>query len=352
MVWYTISMNPIKSTAKDIFVYLGIFITLVDSVYNIIQIVFSAIDIKWKDVATLATNYDIYNDSVRFAVASLLVMYPLYVLFSFLASKEITLHPAKKEVLTRKIFVYSALFVTTLTLAGTLISIIYTYLGGDLSIRFGMKALFIVVLSSVIGGYYYYNLKRDYTKDNKVPLTVALVTSLFVLALVIWSITIIGTPSEVRKMKIDSTRLEHLSNIQQQILYTFQTKGTLPTTIIEMQNALQGFVVPVDPVTGVNYEYTIVQQGRVGYDDYTRTKVLITPAKFVLCATFDTKRFYNQNGIKVTNATDIGGTGLETKATYQAYYMGDTTPFWNHDATRTCFTRTITPDMYIGGKGM
>lgn len=356
-------MQDTKSTIKDIFVYLGIFITLIVSVYHIIRIVFSAIDIKWKDLATVAYNYDIYNDSVRFAVASLLVLYPLYVLFSWLAAKDIMSNPMKKELRLRKAFIYSALFVTACTLIGTLISIIYTFLGGDLSIRFGLKAVFIIFLSAVIGGYYYYIIKRDYTKVSKVPLTLAVVVSVAVLALVVWSISIIGTPTEVRKMKLDSTRLEHLSNIQQQVLYSFQNKGALPNTVEELQNALQGFSVPIDPSTGAKYEYKILQQGKLVTDYTTNTKTLTVPAKFEICATFETVREYNANGVRggmtapVSSGVPLGVGGVTigaTDAMYSVnnfYYSGDVSPFWNHEAERTCFTRIISSDMYYGGKG-
>ena len=347
-------MQDTKSTVKDIFVYLGIFITLIVSVYNIIQIVFAAIDIKWKDLATITYNYDIYNDGVRFAVASLLVLYPLYVLFSFIASKDIMLHLAKKDLRLRKAFVYSALFITACTMIGTLISIIYTFLGGDLSIRFGLKAIFIIFLSAVIGGYYYYIAKRDYTKASKVPMILAIAVSAAVLGLVIWSITIIGTPSEVRKMKQDNTRLEHLSSIQQQVLYSFNNKGKLPEKIAELENALGGFSVPMDPVTNASYEYKILNQGKLVMDYTTKTRKLTVPAKFEICATFETKRAYNANGVRTSSPDVPVGVGGVSEAMYSVnnfYYGGDISPFWNHEAERTCFTRIISGDLYYGGKG-
>lgn len=357
-------MQDTKSTAKDIFVYLGIFITLIVSVYNIIQIVFSAIDIKWKDLSTIVYNYDIYNNDVRFAVASLLVLYPLYVLFSWMAAKDIMFHPAKKELRVRKAFIYSALFVTACTLIGTLISTIYTFLGGDLSIRFGLKAVFIILLSAVIGGYYYYIIKRDYTTHSKVPMILTVIVSLAVFSLVVWSIMTIGTPSEVRKMKLDNTRLEHLSNIQQQVLYSFQNKGTLPLTITELQNALQGFSVPIDPSTGESYEYKVLAPGKLVSDSYTGNKKLSIPAKFEICATFETVRKYNANGVRggspepISPGVPIGIGGVSVGGTQDAmysvnnfYYSGDISPFWNHEAERTCFIRIISSDMYYGGKG-
>jgi hypothetical protein len=233
-----------------------------------------------------------------------------------------------------------------------------------LSVRFGFKAVFIIFLSAIIGGYYYYIIKRDYTKASKVPLTLAIIMSVAVLGLVIWSISIIGTPSQVRMAKTDDTRLQHLSNIQQQVLNSFNNKGTLPANLTELQNALSGFSVPIDPKTGAAYEYKVLDQGMTEMDYTTKTRKLTKAAKFEICATFETKRAYNANGVQVGSTlpvvspgvpSGIGGVTLgATDAMYSVnnfYYSGDMSPFWNHEAERTCFTRIISSEMYYGGKG-
>jgi hypothetical protein len=334
-------MQGTKITAKDIFIYLGIFISLIVSVGNIIKIVFVAIDTKWKDAAAAVYNYDVYNDGVRFAIASLLVLYPLYVLFSWIASKDVKQNPEKKTSVVRKAFIYSAIFVTTCTIVGTLISVIYTFLGGELSIRFGFKALFILILSLVIGGYYYYLVKRDYTKETKAPAILTGVVSALVLLLVVWSIIIVGTPGEVRLKKIDDSRLEHLSSIQSEIFNRFQNTGKLPQTLSEIENAFQGFSVPVDPKTGEHYTYEVLKQGTIVKDSSGRQS-LTSDASFKLCATFETVREYTVNGKQA-----------DERAMYSVsnyYYRGDISPFWNHGVGTTCFTRVITPDLYYGGR--
>jgi hypothetical protein len=79
---FTIKKNmingEIKTKALDVFMYLGIAISLVWSVVNLLQIVFSAIDRKFVDVLSGVSYVDTYSSDVRFAIASLVVMYPLY----------------------------------------------------------------------------------------------------------------------------------------------------------------------------------------------------------------------------------------------------------------------------------
>ncbi|GEM_PF-70869 len=341
----TSTMEPTKTTAKDIFVYLGIFITLCVSVGNFIQIVFTAIDQKYRDVIT--TNYDIYNDGVRMAIASLCVLFPLYVFLSWVASKDISKFLYKRDLLVRKVMIYTALFVTVCTLLGTLITAIYTFLGGDLTVRFAWKAVTVLVIALVVFGYYYYALKRNYMLKTSVPFLFGIVVTAIVAFSVVWSVMAIGTPSEMRAKRVDNTRLTNLSNIQSQIYSNFQTTEKLPATLGDLTNAISGFSVPVDPVTNEQYGYKVMQQPVFKMNYTTNRKELVTPAIFELCAKFDTERKYDTNGRQVVPVSPSGDTMYSVN---NYYYDYDTSPFWNHGIGDTCFKRIISSDIYYGGK--
>lgn len=336
-----------KTKALDVFIYLGIFITLIVSVTNILQIIFTAIDRKFVDLLDTARGIDLYNDNVRFAMASLIVVFPIYLGLSWYASHDISKFLYKRDLKVRKIMIYTALFVTILTLVGTLVSLIYTFLGGELTIRFGFKALAVFVVALTVFGYYFYNLRRNYAAKNSVPLMFAVLVSIAVIISLVWSISIIGTPSEMRAKRIDSTRLSDISRIQQEIFNHFQTTDTLPQTLTELNDAFQGYAVPTDPVTKESYGYRLVQKPVVATDFSTKKKTLIKPAIFELCATFDTVRNVDSRGMTVP----IGAGGTDTDKFYSAanyYYEGDQSPFWNHGIGNTCFKRVITQDMYYG----
>lgn len=314
-------MNQIKTTAKDVFLYLGIIITLSVSVGNIISIIFTALEKIYADPLTNMFVSDIYNDGTRMAVASLVILFPLYILLSWLSSRDVIKNPEKQELMARKVTIYIALFVTTCTLVGTLISIVYTFLGGELSALFGWKAFTVFVLALSVFGYYFYTLRRNYTIVTKTPIIIAVVASLVVLSSVVYSISILGTPAEMRKRKLDDQRLSDLSAIQAQVFNEFLKNGTLPKTIEDVTDPFGGFVLPKDPVTKENYEYQIVKN--------------ILPAEFKICANFETVR-------NVT--TGQPQTKFDSPITQQ-YYAGDMSPFWNHEIGRVCFSRVITQDI-------
>lgn len=329
-----------KTKAIDVFVYLGIFISLVVSVTNIISILFTAIERKFTDVLEVGRYVDVYGSDMRMAIAFLVVMFPIYLALSMYVSRDIKKFLYKRDLLIRKIFIYTTLFVTVCTLLGSLVTTIYFYLGGELTVRFGLKALTVLVIAGAVFGYYMYALRRDYAKKSVVPNLIAVVSSLLVITSLVWGVSIIGTPAEMRLKRIDDTRLSDVSRIQQEIFNHFQTTDKLPTTLTDLNDAFQGYVVPKDPVTGESYEYRVLQQPVVRNNVALNRKELVTPAIFELCATFVTEREYNDRGTPVL--TDK----MYSASNY--YYSGDTSMFWNHGAERTCFKRVISSDMYYG----
>ena len=332
--------SDIKTKALDLFIYLGIGISLVVSVTNLLQVVFAAINRKFIDTLNYSNNYiDASSSDVRFAIASLVVMFPIYIGLSWYVSRDIQKFLYKQDIAIRKILIYCTLFVTILTLIGTLVSLIYTYLGGELTVRFGLKAL-------AVFAYYFYSLKRDYAKKTMLPAIITVFTSILVIAAVVWSITIIGTPKDMRAKKVDSTRLSDISRIQQEVFNRFQSTDKLPLTLSELDNAFQGYAVPTDPLTKESYVYKVVQQPVVKMNYTTNRKEVTTPAIFELCATFDTVREFDARGQVIGK-----GEGLSIDNQYSAsnyYYDGDQSPFWNHGIGETCFKRVISSDMYYG----
>ncbi len=337
-----------KTKALDVFLYLGIAISLITSVYNFLEIIFTAIDRKFIDIVSTPTYVDMYNSDMRLAIASLVVMYPIYLGLSWYVSKDIAKFLYKRDLTIRKVMIYATLFATVVTLIGTLVSVIYTYLGGELSVRFLYKALTIAVVSVALFWYYYYSLKRDYSVKSVVPTIATIVATLVVIASLVWSVSIVGTPTQMRAKRIDSTRLSDLSGIQQQIFNHFQSTDKLPLTLNELNDAFQGYSVPVDPVTKESYVYTVTQQPVVRMNYSTNKKELSTSAVFELCATFDTAR-KGDSRLQTVGPQPAGGVeSMYSVSNY--YYDGDQTPFWDHGVGKTCFKRVITSTMYYGGK--
>ncbi|MEN9552295.1 MAG: hypothetical protein RI935_672 [Candidatus Parcubacteria bacterium] len=338
------SMNVQEKTkAVDVFVYALLAVSLIMTVSNVLTVIFAAIERKFFDALNYSYVDATYSD-VRFAIAALIVVFPLYLILTWYVEKDITKFFYKKDLIVRKFFVFGTLFVTVVTLLGALVSLIYTYLGGEITTRFVLKSGSVFVIAGILFGYYFYTQKRDYAKKTFVPSLFGVLSCIIVIASIVWSISVIGTPKEMRMKRMDDTRLSDLSRIQQEVFNRFQMTDRLPLTLDELNNAFQGFSVPVDPITKEKYEYKVITQPTFRTNFELRKKEMTGEAEFELCATFTTVRELNQRG-QIGDAFDM------SKSQYLVsnyYYEGDVSPFWNHKNERTCFKRIITKDMYYG----
>lgn len=297
-----------KVTPKDFFLWLGAMAALYVSATSLILLIHKYIEVWYPDTAFVSYS-DPYSGTIRFSIASLVVLFPLFVLLMRLVHNEIRRIPEKRELWVRRWMVFITLFVAGATIAGDLIAVIYTFLEGDLTTRFLLKALTILVVLG--GGFWYYleELKGTWETKEGLSKLIGGVVALVVLVSVVSGFFIIGSPAEARLEKIDIQRTTDLQNIQWQVVNFWQLKQTIPESLNELNDPISGFVVPVDPDTGASYTYE-------------RT----SSASFKLCATFSTA----SDATSLTMPRDP--------------YMVDQN--WTHGIGEVCFDRTIDPERY------
>ncbi|MFA6445689.1 MAG: DUF5671 domain-containing protein [Candidatus Paceibacterota bacterium] len=150
-----------KTTAPDFFLYLGVIIGLYASVISLIALLFELIN-KW--LPDVTTYYDLSGSGMRFPIAVLIIFFPVFMYLSRMSTKAIVLAPEKKEMWIRRWFSFLTLFVAGLTIAIDLAVLIYNFIGGeDLTLRFVLKVVVVLVVAAVIFRYYLYELRRDPT---------------------------------------------------------------------------------------------------------------------------------------------------------------------------------------------
>ncbi len=304
-----INVKP-HMTPKDFFLQFAVFITLYISTVSFLNFIFEVINYSFPD--NLDGYVDPYASSMRWAISVLVVMYPLFIFLSSTVSKDVNLHPEKKDLTVRKWLVYFTLFITGLTIAIDLIVLINTFLSGEVSMRFGLKVCAVLLTTAVIFVHYLSTLK-DKTRENPTaPKKLAWTISIFILISLVGGLIIIGSPAKQRELREDANRVFDLQNIQGQLTNYWQHKQNLPSSLVELKDPLSGFVVPTDPATNVFFEYEKV-----------------SATKFNLCATF------------ALPSTDPKG--MSNSYGYPSDVMNEN---WAHDAGRVCFARTIDPESY------
>lgn len=300
--------SAVKSGPKDVFLYLLAIAALYTSTVNLITLVFGYINIYLPD----ALDYGRGLGSLRWAIASLIILFPVYLLCASLINRDIKTEPKKIEIRIRRWLIYLTLFIAALVIIGDLVTLIYSFLEGDVTLRFILKVLTVFIVAGSIFGYYFFELRGDNSSIRK---KAAIAASAVVAAVIIVGFFIAGSPFEQRLKKLDERRVSDLQTIQSQLLNYWQSKGSLPTSLAELRDDISGFREPVDPETGASYEYNV-----------------LGPLSFELCADFKTASGENSSPRPLEPPRGI----------YNDLYAAN----WEHGIGITCFERVIDPEIY------
>lgn len=298
-----------RSTARDVFSHLLAIATLYVGVISFTTLCFQYINVKFPDLLNLY--YSGALDTIRQAMAALIVVWPVFILMSWLIQRDIKADPDKHNVGIRKWLLYLTLFVTSITIIVDLVTLINYFLNGEITTRFILKVLVVLGVAITVFWYYLWDLRTEAPWKSKLPKVTAVVTSVVVVGTIALGFVFVGSPMEQRQLRIDSQRTTDLSSLQSGIVDYYARKQVLPKSLAELSDPLTYFVVPVDPETGAAYEYA--------------AKDMFT---FELCATF-------------AKESDID------PDTTKPYVVND--PYsqnWIHGVGRTCFERTIDPANY------
>ncbi len=198
---------------------------------------------------------------------------------------------------------------------GDLITLIHSFLNGDLTTSFVLK---VITIFFIAGSTLFYYLSE--LRDRKYPRKAfqAVIIAAVVLA-VGYGFYLAGSPQNQRLIRFDDQKVSDLQMTQSYLVYNWwQQKGSLPPTLDVLNDPISNFTVPRDPQTGQPYEY-----------------VITGPRSFQLCATF--------NKPSVTSGTSAV---KPIAAPGSAPLGSDMNDNWQHGAGRVCFDRAIDPALY------
>lgn len=295
-----------KLSPKDFFLYVGLVITIFISSVSLLNLVFESINSIFPDKVDYYV--DPYSGTIRWAIAALFIIFPVYIFISWLIKKDAKTLPEKLSLGVRKWLIYLTLFIAGATVITDLIVLINTFLGGEITTRFILKVLSVIIVAGGIFGYYFYDLKDGGAKIFK--WWVVATSAVVVLSLVL-GFYVMGSPLTQRLKRMDAERVNGLTQIQWQIINYWQKKGELPKNINELNDPISGFIVPIDPDTGVQYQYEIIGD-----------KV------FKLCANFSLE----------------SGEFAATRS--KPRYVSPENENWFHKQGQNCFERKIDPELY------
>ena len=243
-----------KTTPKDFFLELGTMAALYVSAISLINLLFQTINYAFPD--KLAYYGDPYSTGIRWAIASLVIIFPLFLLLSWLGGKGYRINPEKRELPIRKWLIYLTLFVAGIAVVVDLIALVNTFLSGEITTRFILKILTVLVVAGGVFGYFIHDLRQKDmgARKDKIFAWAAIVV---VLASIVGGFAIMGSPMAARERRFDDQRVSDLQNIQWQIVNYWQQKERFPKGFNELEDSIGGWRAPKDPVTSESYEYLL-----------------------------------------------------------------------------------------------
>jgi hypothetical protein len=222
--------------ARDAFIYLLASGTLATWIIALGSLCFAAIDRQWPDPVQYGRSYFFATD-----LASLLVAFPVFMLVSRVAVRDVREDASKREAPVRRWLTYLSMLIAASVVIGDVITFLAYLLQGEITMRFVSKVLVVFVLATGVFWYYFASLRTD-QRDSRFAYA-AYAAAAAGLVIGFW---LLGSPAQQRDIGADRRRIEHLRGIAAEL---HARGGTPPSSLQELNSPR------MDPVTGNAYDY-------------------------------------------------------------------------------------------------
>jgi hypothetical protein len=288
-------------SAREAFLYLVLFATLYLAAWHLGSLAFDLINHAFPDPSDDSPSGLWVGDSTRWSIASIVVAFPVFLFVARHLGRELARNPVKRLSAVRRWLTYLTMFIAVTVLSSDVIMLVYKGLGGEFTIRFGLKVLVAALISGAILGYYLGDLRHEERETpaatpppaSRVGRWLASVAAVVMALAIVAAIAVTGTPSERRQVKLDDRRTHDLQQLSDAIDEHYGERGVLPASLAELARKPGNTLSIADPDTGAPFAY-VPTGGR----------------RYQLCAVF---------------ATDTGVTEAESATR------------WQHGAGQHCF---------------
>ncbi|MBP9842865.1 MAG: hypothetical protein KBC62_02560 [Candidatus Pacebacteria bacterium] len=295
-------------TARHFVLQLGSLASLYLSLSFLLVLIFGVINLAFPDATNGYWEIESAHQGVRIGFAMVIVFFPTYLILTRTVNKLRRTETSGAYLSLTKWLVYLSLLVGGGVLLGDLVTVIMTFLEGEITQRFILKAAAVFVVIGAAFHYYILDARGFWLKNEAKSVQFAYGAIAVVIASLAYGFTSIEAPTEVREQKLDATQVSDLQQIQWRVQDYYLTNQKLPENL----GTLGEPAAPTAPEGRADYKYNVTNEG------------------FELCATF----------AQPSNPDE---------------FMGGTMPIsekgfiknpdnWQHGAGETCFSRIINKD--------
>lgn len=291
-------------TPKHFVIQLGALLALYTSLTALVTLLFSIINLAFPDAADYGWQIESAQTAIRTSFAILVVFFPTYLTLTRLANVERRKNDTMAYLPLTRWLVYLSLLAAGGVMLGDLVVLINYFLNGEITTRFLLKVLALMVVVGAAFHYYILDLKGYFKTHVTQSLYFAVGATVVVIASLLFGLTYTDAPSVVRELKIDDQQVMDLQEMQSYIESYYYNNEQLPETLTI---AYDGLTPPVAPESRPAYSYIPHEGGT-----------------YELCATFSA----------ATSESDRSYAAIAPDKNYN----------WQHDAGEWCFSRSASID--------
>ena len=292
-----------QNNAKFAFFYMLSLFSLIFMAIAVGMIIFQIINKEIIDIISDSSGR-YQPDALKFGISSLIIATPIFFITMRQIYKNLFLGILDKDSAIRKWLSYFILFVSSVVMIIWLIMTINSFLDGELTFKFFLKAITALAIAASIFTFYFYDIKRKEVKEKKdLIIRIYFYASLIVIISVfIASLFVVESPVETRNRKTDEAVLNDFNSIDNAVQNYFREKERLPESLTILKDEFP-YITEDDlkhPSSNENYAYNKLED-----------------RKYELCANFLT-----------SNISDIDLNGFNKE-------------MWPHDSGVQCLSRKI-----------
>lgn len=146
-------------TARDTFIYLLLFASLAAVASYLITLIHAILTMALPEPGDYEWAAQAATDSIRWSISTLAVATPVYVWMTRITRRDLSEDAGRRRSPVRKWLTYLALFVSALTFLGDAVYVLYSFLTGETTLRFLLKALTVACVTAAIFAFYLHDIE-------------------------------------------------------------------------------------------------------------------------------------------------------------------------------------------------
>ncbi|HEY3837055.1 MAG TPA: DUF5671 domain-containing protein [Bryobacteraceae bacterium] len=251
-------------SSRDAFLYLLSFSTLATWAGALGSMLFRLIDLWLPDPVGRETFVNV-RTAVTWQMASIVVAFPVFLLVTRTILREAQDRPERLQSGVRKWLTYIALLLTAGGMICDLIWFVDYFLTGELTSRFVLKALTVMLICGAIFVYYLSSLRWDrdtnFSLARRRSLKFGVGATAAVVVAFALGLGVAGTPAAQRRVEADVRRTQDLQSVARAIHFWYEReKGSgapLPASLTDLVGKGLQRSQTLDPETRTTYEYRV-----------------------------------------------------------------------------------------------